>query len=73
MKLLYGGNIRGLHYSPVVWVQTSDEVEPRDIIVTTSWVSSQYASSQGCKILSMTTVADGMTMDMPDSENLLLK
>lgn len=61
-KLLYGGSIGGLHYSPVVMVRTSDEVEPRDVLVVTSWVGSEFAEKFGCKVISITTVTDGLVL-----------
>jgi hypothetical protein len=65
-KLLYGGSLKGLHIDPVVLVQTSDEVEPRDIIVITSIESDAQAEAIGCKVKKMVVVADGTTVDMPD-------
>lgn len=64
-KLLYGGSKGGLHISPVVLVQTSDEVEPRDMIVITSINSDAQAEKYGCKIVSINVQADGTTVDMP--------
>ncbi len=63
MKLLYGGSKGGLHFSPVVLVRTSDEVEPRDVIVITDWVSSKFADQVGCKVTHVVTVADGLTLE----------
>ena len=66
-KLLYGGSKGGAHYSAVVLVRTSEESEARDFLVVTSWVSTTYANKSGCKILSVTAVADG---SLPEIEGL---
>ncbi len=70
LKLLYGGSKGGLNFSPVVLVKTSDEVEPRDVLVVTNWVGSEYVRKQGCKVVSIQTLADGMTVDFPDMKEL---
>lgn len=62
-KLLYGGSKGGLQISPVVLVKTSDEVEPRDMVVVTS-VS--RGPKESCTIKSINVQADGLTVDMPD-------
>lgn len=67
IKLVYGGSKGGLHLSPVVLVRTSDEVEPRDAVVVTSVSGDKDAREQGCKIVSVTTVGDGI---LPDLEGL---
>ncbi len=66
-KLLYGGSKGGLHINPVVLVQTSDEVEPRDIVVITSVDGSIDVKKHGCKVVSMNVMADGMTVDIDDA------
>lgn len=61
--LLYGGSVGGLHFSPVVLVKTSDEVEPRDVIVITMWHRNVHTNEVGCKVTHIETVADGLTVD----------
>ncbi len=66
MKLLYGGSKGGLHFSPVVLVKTSDEVDSRDVVVIADWVGSKFADQVGCKITHIITVSNGLTVE--DSE-----
>jgi hypothetical protein len=66
VRLIYGGSKGGLHISPVVIVQTSDEVEPRDILVLANWVSSDFVRREGCKIDTMKVVADGTVIDFEE-------
>jgi len=61
--LLYGGSKGGAHFSPVVLVKTSDEVEPRDVIVVTDWTRGQSTEEIGCKVRYIRTLSDGMTVD----------
>lgn len=70
IKLLYGGSIGGSHYSPVVLVKTSDETEPRDILVTAKVEGDRHASRTGCRIVSVHTLADGSTVDMPGMKDV---
>lgn len=62
--LLYGGSKGGAHFSPVVLVKTSDEVEPRDVIVLTEWTRNETTDEIGCKVKYMRTQADGLTVDI---------
>lgn len=61
--LLYGGSKGGAHFSPVVLVKTSDEVEPRDVLVVTDWTRNERTQEVGCKVRYIRTVADGRTVD----------
>ena len=67
MKLLYGGSKGGTHYSPVVLVRTSDEVEPRDILVVASVSGDAEATKLGCVVRVIRTLEDGM---LPEVDGL---
>lgn len=61
VKLLYGGVFKGFGLPVVALVRTSDEVEPRDVLVTTG-----TPKDGKCRIERIQTLADGMVIS--DSE-----
>lgn len=67
-KLLYGGSKGGLHMSPVVLVQSSDENEPRDFVVITEVGGDDHAQKSACKVVAMHTMADGIVLDLDSEE-----
>ena len=67
LKLVYGGSKRGLHMAPVVIVRTSDEVDPRDVLVVTKVNGDQDAREHGCRIESVITLEDGL---LPEVDGL---
>ena len=63
IKLVYGGVYKGSSYPVVAIVRTTDEVDPRDVLVKTS------APSNGtCVAESVETLADGVLPDDPALE-----
>jgi hypothetical protein len=60
-KLVYGGVYKGSSYPVVAIVRTSDEVDPRDVLVKTS-----APSNGACVVESVEVLADGVLPEDPE-------
>ncbi len=63
VKVVYGGVFKGLSMPVVAIVRTSDEVDPRDVLVKTS------APENGlCAVEVIQTLSNALTIDDPELE-----
>lgn len=63
MTVIYGGVEKNLQWSSAIIVTTSDEVDPRHVLVVTAPKDSMY-SSEDCDIEYVRTMADGLLPDL---------
>jgi hypothetical protein len=66
VKLVYGGVYKGLSYPVVAIVRTSDEVDPRDVLVKTS-----SPANGTCIVESVEILADGLLPEDPELDQQL--